>query len=180
MSERGPLLTHALSVGDTGCGDLVALAPAAPAASAEPIRALMAGLADCINDELRLTAELDSMAQELTERYEELNLVYHIDGKSRQYASQSSQVALMALVRECAEHLDLEAAVLHLPEDDLEIAYFASDADSGTAGIWRGLKHELLALVRSSQIKRGDQRARRSALEHLRAHALRQAGGMSG
>ncbi|MGI9261420.1 MAG: hypothetical protein ACR2QR_05255, partial [Woeseiaceae bacterium] len=39
----------------------------------------LAPIIECIGMELALTNELDSMTTELTERYEELNLVYHTE-----------------------------------------------------------------------------------------------------
>ena len=149
--DRGLLLTHALATGGTSYGDLVVFGPANGAESADSTRALTASIAECLNDGLRLNAELDAMADELAGRYEELNLVYAIDEKARRYSNASSRTALVELVRDCAEHLDLEAAVLHLPGDELEIAHYAAHAGPGTGDVWQRLTHDLLALVRTSR-----------------------------
>ena len=152
--DRGRLLTHALTVGDTSYGELIVLVPSdrlRVPKDAQATRALTVSIVECITGALRLALDLDAMAVELAGRYEELNLVYEIDEKARRYANESSRTALVELVRDCAEHLDLESAMLSLPEDDLEITHFASEADAGANEGWRNLKHDLLVQVRSVQ-----------------------------
>ena len=53
------------------------------------------------------------MAEELGERYEELNLVYATDDQVENFAK--GQVALQTLVRNCCEYMDVGMTALLLP-----------------------------------------------------------------
>lgn len=67
----------------------------------------------CMEQEYSLTAELGKMADELTERYEELNLVYEADDQVTQSAA--GQDMLQELVRSCSTFLDVGMVALVLP-----------------------------------------------------------------
>jgi diguanylate cyclase (GGDEF)-like protein len=69
-------------------------------------------LTACIRHELELNVELDAMAGELSERYEELNLVYHTDDQVSFF--REGEEALRNLIRNCSEYLNVEFAVLHM------------------------------------------------------------------
>lgn len=69
-------------------------------------------LAGCIGQELALNAELDSMTFELTERYEELNLVYHTEDQVNYF--REGQEALRNLTQNCLDYLDVGLAALVL------------------------------------------------------------------
>ncbi len=71
-------------------------------------------LVACIGTEYKLVTELDAMADELAERYEELNLVYDTDDQAVDIAS--GRESLKNLVRNCVEFLDVSMAALLLPE----------------------------------------------------------------
>ena len=75
--------------------------------------------ASCISKERELISELNSMAYELEERYEELNLVYDTDDKSDDYVNGSD--VLQTLVHNCTDYLDVAMAVLVLPREELTI-----------------------------------------------------------
>ncbi len=64
-----------------------------------------------------LNAELDSMAEELAARYEELNLAYGSEDKINQY--EEGQAALRSLVRDSADYLAANLALLHIPRKKL-------------------------------------------------------------
>lgn len=66
----------------------------------------------CIRNELELQTELDNMALELAERYEELNLVYHTDDQVSYF--HEGYEAFRALVQNCADYLDAGLAVIYL------------------------------------------------------------------
>ncbi|MDJ0926906.1 MAG: EAL domain-containing protein [Gammaproteobacteria bacterium] len=87
--------------------------PAAGEASADMHDTLLS-LAVCIRNELQLQTELDSMALELSERYEELNLVYHTDDQVSYF--REGYEAFRALVQNCSDYLDAGLAVLHMRE----------------------------------------------------------------
>ena len=76
-------------------------------------------VASCISKERELISELNSMAFELEERYEELNLVYDTDDKSDDFVNGSE--VLQSLVHNCTDYLDVAMAVLVLPREELTI-----------------------------------------------------------
>lgn len=66
----------------------------------------------CVRNELELQTELDNMALELAERYEELNLVYHTDDQVSYF--REGYEAFRALVQNCADYLNAGLAVIYL------------------------------------------------------------------
>lgn len=68
----------------------------------------------CICDELQANNELNSMATELAERYDELNLLYESGDNSSQPAGGKEE--LKKLVVNCSEYMDVDFAVLLMPE----------------------------------------------------------------
>ncbi len=71
--------------------------------------------------ESNLNKELDTMAEELASRYEELNLAYGSEANINQY--EEGQAALRTLVRDCADYLAVDMAVLQVPRKKLSILY---------------------------------------------------------
>lgn len=69
-------------------------------------------LSVCVSNDLKLNLELDAMAGELSERYEELNLVYHTDDQVSYF--REGHEALVNLVQNCADYLDVGLALLRL------------------------------------------------------------------
>jgi diguanylate cyclase (GGDEF)-like protein len=70
----------------------------------------------CVAKEHELTVELNAMAKELTDRYEELNLVYDTNDDIIDFERESD--AYNQLLQNCVEHLDLGAAILIFPEQE--------------------------------------------------------------
>jgi len=70
-----------------------------------------------LQDEIELQAECNELATELTERYEELNLVYATNQQLEQI--EESQDALSQLIHNCVDYLDVGMAVLICRERDL-------------------------------------------------------------
>lgn len=68
----------------------------------------------CICDELQANNELNSMATELAERYDELNLLYESGDNSSQPAEGKEE--LKKLVVNCSEYMGVDHAVLLMPE----------------------------------------------------------------
>ena len=69
-------------------------------------------VARCLVDYLTLSSDLEAMTDELTERYEELNLVYHTEDQVNVF--KEGRVALEHLVHNCCEYLDVGMSVLIL------------------------------------------------------------------
>jgi diguanylate cyclase (GGDEF)-like protein len=76
-------------------------------------------IASCVSKERELISELNSMAYELEERYEELNLVYDTDDKSDGMINGLD--VLQQLAKNCTDYLDVAMAVLIMPRENLTI-----------------------------------------------------------
>ena len=93
----------------------------------------LATIAEHISKDLALNQELDAMATELTERYEELNLVYHTTDEVGYFAE--GQEALSQLVQNCCEYLDVGFAFLMLKEKGIVVSHRANEADRHDAKV---------------------------------------------
>jgi HD-GYP domain-containing protein (c-di-GMP phosphodiesterase class II) len=87
--------------------------PAAWDVLAETLEDIAAGIAD----DLAAKAELDSMALELSERYEELHLVYAIDKQVQQLEPGTD--LFQRLLQSWAEHMDADVAAFVKPGENL-------------------------------------------------------------
>ena len=83
------------------------------------IVAPLATAAKCLSREVSLGWELDAMATELAERYEELNLVYHTEDQVNYFSE--GQQALEQLVVNCCEYLNVGLTTLIMKEKGLLI-----------------------------------------------------------
>ncbi len=81
---------------------------------------LLKCLAGCIEHEVALDSELDLMTHELTERYEELNLVYHTEDQVNFF--RQGREALHNLTQNCLDYLDVGLAVLILKDKGVTIS----------------------------------------------------------
>ena len=80
------------------------------------IEEILHNIALCVAKEHELSVELNAMAMELTDRYEELNLVYDTSDNIIEFEKESE--AYNQLLHNCVEHLDLGAAILIFPEQE--------------------------------------------------------------
>lgn len=71
---------------------------------------ILEAVADCISSETRLASEAESLASELSERHEELNLFYSLEGHSRSF--DQGPVGIEALLLNFAESLRVDVAAL--------------------------------------------------------------------
>lgn len=85
---------------------------------------LISHIAGCIQHEFRLTNELDSMANELAERYDELNLLYTTDDEI--HNARELHYLLKQLVINCADYLDVDVATLIIPDKAITISHSPS------------------------------------------------------
>ncbi len=102
---------------------LVVLLPAA--VQQAEITAALKPLVELIEHEIALSAELDLMTVELTERYEELNLVYHTEDQVNFF--RQGREALQNLTQNCLDYLDVGLAVLILKDKGVTISSSHSD-----------------------------------------------------
>jgi diguanylate cyclase (GGDEF)-like protein len=101
---------------DRPTGTLLVVADGHPDAE---LAAALQSLASLIATIERLNDELDTMAVELSDRYEELNLVYATSRDD--LGAPDARVSLESLVKHCREHLGASVAALVLPRQHLAI-----------------------------------------------------------
>ena len=77
---------------------------------ASKVDAALCGAGDALADEYLLSSELDDMANELGERYEELNLIYGLQEQAEKYDPEKGRDVIGHLVADCVEFLDVDAA----------------------------------------------------------------------
>ncbi len=77
---------------------------------------ILARVAACLQQEYLLTKELNSMALELTGRYEELNLVYDTQDELVNFSQDDD--LLHSIVKNCVIYLDVDIVALVLPRQD--------------------------------------------------------------
>ena len=108
------------SPGDEAIGSLAVVLPVgvalgAPVTTAQ-VERLLESVVTCIEKELRLTIELDAMAEELAGRYEELNLVY--DNSEEEAVSASDEQIHNRLVEDYVEYLGVDLVSLVFPSQE--------------------------------------------------------------
>jgi diguanylate cyclase (GGDEF)-like protein len=103
---------------------------------------------DCMQEELRLTAELDAMAVELGERYEELNLVYASNDPSNE--QENEEEALSELVAYCVDFMGNELTVVFYGRDGVFHAVNARNSIRDPRRIIEGLRSSLVPEVKQS------------------------------
>ncbi len=99
---------------DPAAGSLVVLVPAPTSPDLEESLSLVA---DCVAGESGFLSELDAMAAELSERYEELNLIYITEDNVKYF--DEGQDALRKLVQNTARFLD--TGMVALVKSDREV-----------------------------------------------------------
>ena len=130
-------------------------APADAGAASGPdldaIEPLLASLAQCIVDELRLNRELDEMAEELGARYDELNLLYRAEERAESLDIDSGPDVIEALLRDCASHLSLAAVSLYIPGDDVDFSHLSDPPDDpDVLEGWHRIRDEVREIVRAA------------------------------
>ncbi|HUO82324.1 MAG TPA: EAL domain-containing protein [Gammaproteobacteria bacterium] len=104
---------HLAAIVPATAGDPAAFIAVAGLGAADAIGEAAAAAAAVMSTWQRLNGELDAMASELSDRYEELNLVYATSRQSSRFAE--ARPALENLVESCRDHLDASLVALVLP-----------------------------------------------------------------
>ena len=84
------------------------------------VTASLKTVVECVEHDIALGTELDLMTVELTERYEELNLVYHTEDQVNFF--RQGREALQNLTQNCLDYLDVGLAVLILKDKGVIIS----------------------------------------------------------
>ncbi|PLX83228.1 MAG: hypothetical protein C0617_11875 [Desulfuromonas sp.] len=120
LGSEGTLLVHPIaSEGEAALGWLAALAeePDLAEERAGRLREALGQLASGLERECQLNMELDGMAGELAERYEELNLVYGLSGIAKDYGQ--GEELFKPLLKLCTQFLRVDLAVFLRSEKEL-------------------------------------------------------------
>jgi len=127
LEDGHSLVVRPLELGDRGVvgyvGAVVSSGESGAAIEVDNMAELLDDVATSIRDEHRLKHELDAMAEELAERYEELHLVYAVDHHLRHHGT--SAEIFQGLIDNCARHLEADIAALVRPATDQTL--FASN-----------------------------------------------------
>ena len=124
---------------------LVALLPAT-VQQAETAASLKT-VVECVEHDIALGTELDLMTVELTERYEELNLVYHTEDQVNFF--RQGREALQNLTQNCLDYLDVGLALLlgtGKQQDFGDQRHVRSVGDQSAS--WRPLQNSVLSGTR--------------------------------
>ncbi len=116
LKDFGPIAWLAVSY-DTQPSVSMATAP-------EPLRRALADARIFLQEEIELQSECDQLAAELGERYEELNLVYSTKDQVEYF--EEGQEALVRLVHNCADYLDVGLAALICRDRNVELHHVNS------------------------------------------------------
>ena len=104
----------------------------------EPLRRAFADALIFLQEDIELQSECNQLAVELTERYEELNLVYSTKDQVEYF--EEGQEALVMLVHNCADYLDVGLAALICRERGIHL----HDVPSGAI---HGRREDILELL---------------------------------
>jgi diguanylate cyclase (GGDEF)-like protein len=83
----------------------------------EQLCSVLKNVAACIQVEYQLLFELEQMGTELTDRWNELTMVYDTEDQGQKF--EDSEELLNALVNNCNQYLDVELAALLLPKKNI-------------------------------------------------------------
>jgi|GEM_PF-1124423 len=127
LEALGKLIAIPLEkIENTGTGMLAALV--APGASEEETQAFRAALDDisqAINQVCRKEFELNDMTDEVSVRYEELNIVYDFGNIIKRYLR--GEALYQTLLQLCVDRLEVDLAVFLHPEDEMTTYVLAPD-----------------------------------------------------
>lgn len=111
---------------------------------------LLDAMATIIATQSRMNSELDSMATELSERYEELNLVY--DSEQFLGGDATPDDALPSIVQACIDYLDIDMVMLLLPEKDIAIYSRSEAIDTNSMRMMENIGDPLTRIVRTEKV----------------------------
>ncbi|MGI9288708.1 MAG: EAL domain-containing protein [Pseudomonadales bacterium] len=110
-----------------------------------------AAVSELIRHEYQLHDEIDSMATELAERYEELNLIYHTDDQISDFST--GQKALKNIVEQCIRYLDVDLVILEVPNRGICLIESSNDCSvAGNLELIQHLQQTLLARMQREPI----------------------------
>jgi hypothetical protein len=93
--------------------------------------AALRGLAGCVRESWCQCQDLDDMTEELTQRYDELSLIYQMErcGIGRAGEDATSLECIRRLLEDAATHLGVPALVAVAPREELELVVHGRDVE---------------------------------------------------
>jgi len=86
-------------------------------------------IAACVAEDYNTHCSLKGMAEELGVRYEELNLLYGLEGGYDYLSNKNEHEALNQLLSNCTDYLNVGLVALFVPEEDITIHHFGLNYD---------------------------------------------------
>ena len=86
-------------------------------------------IATCLVEDFNQTETITGMADELSVRYEELNLLYGMDDSESFYKDNDEANSLQQIARNCVDYLNIDYAALYVPDQDF---FFYQRGHDGT------------------------------------------------
>ena len=117
------------------------------AAAVEALRRPFSDALAFLQEELELQAECNQLAIELTERYEELNLVYSTKDQVKYF--EEGHEALARLVQNCADYLDVGMSVLICRDRGLVLHHKGAEAPPNSEQLLELLGEDIYDRVES-------------------------------
>ncbi len=75
-------------------------------------------ITNCLAEDFNQTEAITGMADELSVRYEELNLLYSIDALDSFYKSNDDEKSLKQITENCVDYLNIDFAAIYISEQD--------------------------------------------------------------
>ena len=135
-------------------GYLVTLIDGGESKKVKKINKILGDIAGWIKDDYLLVRELNDMADELTARYEELNLMYSVEDKINNYSPEQGRDVLIDLIEDFWRYLDIDSVALILLEKELEIKGVKSrlaEEFPDPSQLFSSLSHGVYALLHDSK-----------------------------
>ncbi len=108
-------------------------------------------IAQIIEHDYSRDQALQGMSAELAARYEELNLLYGMDGNVKDHEQQSETEILHGIVDNCSEYMNVDLVAMIVPEDDLCMVKSRHDIPLNTLDrIVNKFKGQLYSILRST------------------------------
>ena len=114
--------------------------------------AILNYIAECIADDYTVQKTLTDTINELTVRYEELNLLYGLDDVETNQIQFDEKQALTQIISNCCEYLNVDLGLIHAPKLKLTLAkQNTANVGFDLPGIQRFIQNELYGQIISSQ-----------------------------
>jgi diguanylate cyclase (GGDEF)-like protein len=85
-------------------------------------------IASCLTEDFNQTETVTGMADELSVRYEELNLLYGMDDIESFYKNNDEEKSLKQIAQNCVDYLNIDYSAIYIPEHDFFFHQLSSTA----------------------------------------------------